>query len=126
MSIRSRSRRSLLFLSLALPALTSGCDEGSCFFFALFSVEVTLIDAQTQAAIVGEGARVTIHDGSFFEELTPLGDGRFRGAEGRTGVYTVEATSPGHEPLVQTDIIIKGGDCDAKPAIVTAALARRQ
>lgn len=126
MSIRSRSCRSLLLVSLAFPALMSACDEGSCFLFALFSVEVTLIDAQTKAAIVGEGARVTIHDGSFVEELTPVGEGRFRGAEVRSGVYTMKATSPGHESLVQTDIIIKGGDCNAKPAIVTAALDRLQ
>ena len=109
-SVRSRSRRSLLLVSLALPALASACDEGSCFLFALFSVEVSLLDSDTNAAVLEEGARVTVYDGDFVEELMPLGDGRFRGVEERPGHYTIEVSSPSYESWVRADIIIRKGD----------------
>ena len=126
MSVLSRSRRSLLLASLALPAFVSACDDGSCFLFALFSVDVSLVDARTEAPIVAEEARVTVRDGSFVEELTPVGNGEFRGVEDRPGRYTVTASSPGYESWVQADIIISKGGCNARAAVLTASLTPLQ
>lgn len=124
MSVHRRSRRSLLWTCLALPALLAACDEGSCFLFVLHSVDVRLVDSETNAPIVAEGARVAVEDGAFVEELAPGGDGSFRGVEDRPGRYTITASSPGYDSWVQADILIAKTGCNTEPTSLTASLTR--
>ena len=122
MSVHARARRPLLLACVALPPLLAACDEGSCFLFVLHSVDVSLVDAETNAPLLAEGARVTVEDGAFVEELVPAGDGTFRGVEDRPGRYTISASSPGYDSWVQADILIAKTGCNTEPTSLTAAL----
>ena len=93
----------------------------ACTTVFVYGLNVTLVDADTGAAI--DGATLTLTEGAYSETMEAFpGSGYYVGAGERAGTYTLTAEADGYESQTVTDIVVGADECHVIPVTLTVEL----
>lgn len=105
----------LAFLVFAVFACSDDDDNNintqPCTDEVVPALKVVVVNAAT-AVSLGAGLTVTATDGTYIDQLDYIPEvGEFRGADERTGTYTITVTGTGYQPYASQPITVTEDEC---------------
>lgn len=125
--MRTRMMVAVLILASACSGREEQPDPGEpqtvCTMEARSALAVTVVDALTNARVMGATVRVT--DGTHSENLTGF-DGVYSGAHERAGTYTIVISHPLYQQWQRAGVVVREDECHVITEMVEARLTRRE
>ncbi len=111
-------------LVLAASCKASNSTDVVCTLEARAGINVTVLDADTQAGLAGI-ARGSATDGAYVDSLRPGGSmTTLSGAYERAGTYTVEIRATGYQGYTTTNVRVLKDVCHVIPQALTVSLQK--